>query len=112
MKRQEKLSGLRLRTDTIGWCHTVEHNEQDLTQDRRAYRRWRSIVGRNHRHSRALYIFPIDPQIALLAVQSLLTSKLLRLAAHVGQLIELRWRLVVHIGKGGGGDNGSEVCDG
>ena len=107
---QEMISGLRLRTDAIGWGHAVEHDQQDLTQDCRAHRSRRSIVGRHHRHSRALYVFPVDPQIALLAVHSLLTRELFRLAAHVGQLIKLRRRLVVHIGKGGGRDDGREVC--
>ena len=109
---QEMISGLRPRTDTIGWGHAVEHDQQDLTQDRRAHRRRRSIVRRHHRHPRALHVFPVDPEIALLAVQSLLTRELLSLASHVRQLVQLRRRLVVHIGKGGGGDDGREVCGG
>ena len=107
---QKMISGLRLRTDTIGWSHAVEHDQQDLAQDRTAHRSRRSIVSRHHRHSRALYVFPVDPEITLLAVQSLLTRLLLRLSSHVRQLVQLRRRLVVHIGKGGGRDDGREVC--
>ena len=107
---QEMISGLRLRTDTIGRGHAVEHDQQDLTQDRRAHRRRRSIVRRHHRHPRALHVFPVDPEIAFLAIESLFTRKLLRLASHVRQLVQLRRRLVVRICKCGSTDDGRQVC--
>ena len=88
----------------------VEHDEQDLTQDRRPHRSRRSIVRRHHRHSRALHVFPVDPEVALLAIESLFAGELLRLASHVRQLIQLRRRLVVHIGESSSRDDGREVC--
>ena len=142
----KRFSGLRLCTDTIGWSHAVEHDQQDLTQDRRPHRSRRRIVRRHHRHSRALHVFPVDPEVAFLAIESLFTREFLRLtapavagldagtpglagagqgqsdrpsprgpvgsrpvSAHVGQLIELRGRLIVHIGKGSSRDDGREV---
>ena len=107
---REALCFEAVRTDTIGWSNAVEHDQQDLTQDRRAYRSRGSIVGRHHRHTSALHVFPVDPEITLLAIESLFTRELLRLAAHVGQLIELRRRLVVHIGECSSTDDGREVC--